>query len=124
MYLHTVASPGHRGAVSHSVLRSSSTESVSLESNFCVQTLAPEEIDPGQHGLTGNLRLTDIEDSDAAEVTVSPSLLRKYKSNLDQYCGQLQEFCVRRGISQITVDTSTDMNVLLVDYLRRRGLLK
>ncbi|MDG2054575.1 MAG: DUF58 domain-containing protein [Phycisphaerales bacterium] len=91
---------------------------------FCVQTLAPEEIDPGQHGLTGNLRLTDIEDSDAAEVTVSPSLLRKYKSNLDQYCGQLQEFCVRRGISQLTVDTSTDMNVLLVDYLRRRGLLK
>ncbi|MHC5004277.1 MAG: DUF58 domain-containing protein [Planctomycetota bacterium] len=91
---------------------------------FCMQLLSPEEVDPGKHGLAGDLRLTDIEDEDAAEITVSAALLRRYKENLNAYCGRLREFCVRRGIMHLTVDTSTNLDTLLLDYLRRRGLLK
>ncbi len=91
---------------------------------FCMQVLAPEEIDPGKAGLSGDLRLTDIEDDDVAEVTVSAGLLRRYKENLDAYCGKLREFCVRRGMMHLTIDTATDLNVLLLDYLRKRGLLR
>lgn len=91
---------------------------------FCIQTLAPEEIDPGKAGLTGDLRLTDIEDDDIAEVTVSPALLKRYKENLDAYCGKLRDFCVRRGMMHITIDTATDLSALLLDYLRKRGLLR
>jgi len=91
---------------------------------FCLQTLSPEEIDPGRHGLVGDLKLTDIEDEDTAEVTVSSALLRKYRENLDAYCGALREFCVRRDIMHLTIDTSMDMSTLLLDYLRKRGLLK
>jgi uncharacterized protein (DUF58 family) len=91
---------------------------------FCMQVLSPEEIDPARNGLTGDLRLTDIEDGDTAEITVSAALLRRYKENLNAYCGRLREYCVRRGMMHITVDTATDMDTLLVDYLRKRGLLK
>lgn len=91
---------------------------------FCMQVLSPEEIDPGKAGLAGDLRLTDIEDNDAAEVTVSAPLLKRYKDNLNAYCGALREFCVRRGIMHVTIDTATDMSALLMDYLRTRGLLK
>lgn len=91
---------------------------------FCLQTLAPEEIDPGKHGLAGDLRLTDIEDDDTAEITVSAALLKRYKDNLNAYCGKLRDFCVRRGMMHLTIDTSTDLNTLLLDYLRKRGLLK
>jgi uncharacterized protein (DUF58 family) len=91
---------------------------------FCIQTLSPEEIDPGKHGLTGDLRLTDIEDDDVAEVTVTPALLRRYKDNLDAYCGKLRDFCVRRGMMHMTISTDTDMSALLLDYLRKRGLLR
>jgi len=91
---------------------------------FCLQVLSPEEIDPGKHGLAGDLRLTDVEDEDTAEVTVSAALLKRYKENLDAYCGKLREFCVRRGMMHITVDTATNMDTLLLDYLRKRGLLK
>ncbi len=91
---------------------------------FCIQTLCPEEVDPGKHGLSGDLRLTDLEDDDTAEVTVNAALLRKYKENLDAWCGRLREFCVRRGMSHLTVDTGVDMDALLLDYLRKRGLLK
>ena len=91
---------------------------------FILQTLSPEEIDPGRHGLAGDLRLTDIEDEDRAEVTVSAALLKRYKENLDAYCGKLREFSVRRNIMHLTIDTGMDMDALLLDYLRKRGLLK
>ena len=91
---------------------------------FCLQILSPEEIDPGKHGLAGDLRLMDIEDEDVAEITVSAALLRRYKENLNAYCGRLRDFCVRRGIMHMTIDSSMDLSTLLLDYLRKRGLLK
>ncbi len=91
---------------------------------FCLQLLAPEEIDPGRHGLAGDLKLTDLEDEDTAEVTVSAGLLKRYKDNLNAWCGKLREFCIRRAITHLTIDTSTDLTALLLDYLRKRGLLK
>jgi hypothetical protein len=91
---------------------------------FAMQVLSPEEIDPGRHGLAGDIRLTDVEDEDTAEVTVSAALLKRYKENLNGYCGRLREFCVRRGIMHLTIDSGTDLTALLMDYLRKRGLLK
>ncbi|NNF44496.1 MAG: DUF58 domain-containing protein [Phycisphaerales bacterium] len=91
---------------------------------YCMQVLSPEEIDPGRNGLAGDLRLTDVEDEDVAEVTVSAALLKRYKQNLDGYCGKLREFCVRRGMMHVTIDTKTDLDTLLLDYLRKRGLLR
>jgi uncharacterized protein (DUF58 family) len=91
---------------------------------FCLQILSPEEIDPGARGLTGDLRLTDIEDEDAAEVTVGAALLKRYKENLGAYCGKLREFAVRRGMTHMTISTDTDLTTLLLEYLRKRGLLK
>ncbi len=91
---------------------------------FCIQMLSPEEIDPGKQGMSGDLRLTDLEDEDTAEVTVSAALLKRYQENLTAYCGRLRDFCVRRGIMHVTIDTSVDLDVLLLDYLRKRGLLK
>ncbi len=91
---------------------------------YCLQVLSPEEVDPARHGLAGDLKLTDIEDEDTAEVTISAALLKHYKENLNAYCGKLRDFCIRRGITHMTLDTSLDMTTLLLDYLRKRGLLK
>ena len=86
--------------------------------------LSPEEVDPGKAGLSGDLRLTDLEDDATAEVTISAALLKRYRENLNAYCGKLREFAVRRSIMHMTIDTGTDMSALLMDYLRKRGLLK
>lgn len=91
---------------------------------YCLQVLSPQEIDPGKHGLAGDLRLTDIEDDDLADVTISAPLLKRYKENLNAYCGKLREFCVRCGVMHTTIDTATDLTTLLLEYLRQRGLLK
>ena len=91
---------------------------------FFFPLLSPEESHPGAHRLSGDLRLTDVEDDDVAEVTVSAELMKKYKQNLDGYCGRLREYCVRRDMTHVMIDTATPLDDLLVDYLRQRGLLK
>lgn len=91
---------------------------------FVSQVLAPEELDPAAQGMAGDLRLVDLEDEAETEVTVSQKLLRTYKDNLNRYCGALREYCVRRDVTHMLVDTSTDLDVLLVEYFRKRGLLR
>ncbi len=88
---------------------------------FVVQCLSPQEVEPD---IGGDLRLVDVEDGDRAEVTISAPLLKKYKKNLGAYCGGLREFCSRREITALTVRTDTPVDVLLLDYLRRRGLVR
>ncbi len=92
---------------------------------MCMQCLSPQELDPtGPEGLAGDLRLKDIEDGDLAEVTISSPLLKRYKANLAAYCDQLRDFCARREISLLTVRTDTPLDTLILDYLRKRGVLR
>ena len=87
---------------------------------FAIQTLSPQEVEPE---ITGDLRLVDVEDGDRAEITVGAPLLRRYKENLAAYCDAFRVFCARREITGMTVRTDTPIETLLVDYLRRRGLV-
>jgi uncharacterized protein (DUF58 family) len=88
---------------------------------FAIQVLSPQEIDPP---LTGDLRLKDIEDADLAEVTVSAPLLKRYKANLEAYCAHLQSFCAQRAMNFMTVRSDTPVDVLVLDYLRQRGVVR
>lgn len=88
---------------------------------FAIQVLSPQEIDPT---LGGDLRLKDIEDGDTAEVTISAPLLKRYRENLAAYREQLHAFCARRDITQMTVRSDTPIDTLVLEYLRKRGLLR
>lgn len=88
---------------------------------YAVQVLSPQELEPD---LGGDLRLKDCEDSDLADVTISAPLLKKYKQMLAAYCGRLSAFCAARGILLQTVPSTTPVDVLVLDYLRRKGLVR
>lgn len=88
---------------------------------FVIQVLSPQELEPP---ITGDLRLKDVEDGDQAEVTISAPLLKKYKATLAAYCGQLNAFCARREMTHMTVRSDTPIDVLVLDYLRKRGVVK
>ncbi|MFO0963051.1 MAG: DUF58 domain-containing protein [Phycisphaerales bacterium] len=91
---------------------------------WCIQTLAPQELDPTAHGLAGDYRLVDAEDRDEAEITASVGLVEQYRANLGAWCAGLRDFAIRRSIMHLVVDTSTNMDALLLEYLRRRGMLR
>jgi uncharacterized protein (DUF58 family) len=88
---------------------------------FVIQVLSPQEVEPP---LTGDLRLKDIEDGDLAEVTISAPLLKSYKATLAAYCASLQNFCASREVQFMTVRSDTPIEVLILEYLRKRGVVR
>lgn len=92
---------------------------------FAVQVLSPQELDPeGTRAIAGDLRLRDIEDADRAEITVSAPLLKRYKANLAAYTEQLRMFCARRDVTHLVVPSTLAIDTLILDHLRKRGLLR
>lgn len=92
---------------------------------FALQILAPQVVDPAREGgVAGDLLLVDSETATETEVTVTPELLRIYKERLDRLCGSLRAYCTRRDMVHMVVETSTPVETLMLEYLRRRGLLR
>lgn len=90
---------------------------------YAIQLLAPQEVDPAKGNIVGDLRLRDIEDDDLAEVSVGPALLKRYKANLQAYCNEVRDQCLKRNIAHMISDTSVPFETLIMRYLRERGLL-
>lgn len=88
---------------------------------YAVQILSQEELEPD---LTGDLKLVDAEDEDAAEITVSGPLLRRYRENLNTFRAALHEFCTRRGASCLFTSNQVPFDRLVLHYLRQRGLVR
>ncbi len=88
---------------------------------YVIHVMAPEELDPT---LSGDLKLRDVEDDDLAEITVSRALLNRYRHNISAYFQQLKEYCNRRGITYLFATSDADFDQLVLNFLRRRGLLR
>jgi uncharacterized protein (DUF58 family) len=88
---------------------------------YAIQILSQEEIDPE---IVGDLKLVDIEDEDAAEVTVSAPLLKRYKQNLAAYRAGLYDWCNRRGVAYLFTSNNVPFDKLVLSYLRQRGLVR
>lgn len=88
---------------------------------YAVQILAPEEVEPD---VTGDLKLTDVEDGDEAEVTISGPLLKRYQETLAAFRAGLAGYCTRRGMSYLFTTTRVPFEKLVLSYLRGRGLLR
>lgn len=88
---------------------------------YAIHILSPEEVEPD---LTGDLRLVDAEDDDVADITVSAPLLKRYKQNLDAFCGGLRDWCTRRSVTYVFTTTERPFDQLVLNYLRQRGLVR
>ncbi len=93
---------------------------------FCLQVLSPGELEPereADRGLAGDLRLTDIESGAHAEVTLTPALIRAYKQRLENYCAALHSFALAREMTHLLIRSDADLESLILDTLRRQGLV-
>jgi len=88
---------------------------------YAIHMLSPQELEPE---LSGDLKLIDVEDLDDAEITVSGALLEYYRRNLAAYCNEVQGFCRRRGATYALTNSREPVEALMLNYLRRRGLLR
>jgi hypothetical protein len=88
---------------------------------YALQILSPWELQPE---LAGDLKLIDVEDGDAAEVTVTASLMASYKKTLNNFCQSLHDHCTARGITYLLTGTDVPAERLILNYLRSRGLVR
>ena len=89
-----------------------------------LHVLSPEELDPAAAGVTGDLRLTDREDGQAAEVSATPQLLNRYRETLDAFCAGARAACLRRGVSYGRVSSADPLETAALPVLRGGGLLR
>lgn len=87
---------------------------------YCIHILSPEEVNPE---LQGDLRLVDVEDGSAQEITVSQPLLKQYNETLRNFCAGLKSYCTKRGASYVFSSTDVPFDQLVLNYLRTGGLL-
>ncbi|MEM1354234.1 MAG: DUF58 domain-containing protein [Planctomycetota bacterium] len=90
---------------------------------YLIHLLSPEEVDPLKGKVVGDLRLTDLEDGDVAEVSVSPALIKKYQATLQAYCNHIKDQARRRGLAYMVSETDVPFETMVLKYLRQRGLL-
>lgn len=88
---------------------------------FAVQILAPEELHPD---LNGDLRFVDSETSQTLDITSAGELLGLYHQHLADLQGYLAQVCRQRNGRCLTIDSSTPIDTILFDTLRRRGWVR
>lgn len=86
-----------------------------------IQVLAQEEIEPA---FTGDLKLTDLEDGDEAEVTITAPLLDRYRKAVATFRADLNDQCNRRGMTFLTTSNQLPFERLVLTVLRARGLVR
>lgn len=88
---------------------------------YVLQVLAPDEIDPP---LSGHLKLTDVETAHQVEVTVNAQLKKLYTENVETWCSGIRDYCRRYGLAYSLVRSDTPLEELILNQLRRQGLMR
>lgn len=74
-------------------------------------------------GLAGDVRLSDIETGHGAEVTVSAALIKRYRQRLDEHISRLAAYCASRRMTHTLVQSDAEVDKVVMETLRRKGLV-
>jgi uncharacterized protein (DUF58 family) len=86
-----------------------------------VHILDEEEVHPT---AAGDLRLLDSETGAACEVSISPHLLAQYEDRVKAFCDDLQGRARRYGVDYVRTTTGTPVEDVVLNGLRRAGLVR
>jgi len=88
---------------------------------YVVHIVSPQEIDPS---LLGDVRLLDAESDRHRDVTLTESLLRKYRTTFEEHCDGIERFCRSKEIGYVRCRTDVPFQDTVVHMLRRGKLFQ
>ena len=88
---------------------------------FVIQVMSKEELHPG---ILGHLKLIDAESNQYVEISASRAVFKTYKKNLEVFTGGIRDFCLGKGIGYVLSSSAVPFDQLVLQYLRRLGLVK
>jgi uncharacterized protein (DUF58 family) len=118
--------PGGPGTLAPAVNALAAAGSAAFDTSL-LHVLSAAELDPAaeaDRGLIGDLRLTDAETGEGREVTVSGALVAAYRRRVAAYTAGVKSLAASRGLAAYLVPTTTAVETLVLDSLRRGGMLR
>ena len=86
-----------------------------------LQVLSPQELHPAEGG---DVELVDAETGEIVEVSLTARMIGTYRERLERWCADAESLCARRGITYCRVSTDTPLEDVLLNELRRTGVLR
>jgi hypothetical protein len=86
-----------------------------------LHVLSPDELEPR---LSGQIELLDAETDETLEVGVSLETLAAYRARMAAWLDARQTECSQRGMRYVRVATDRPLDAVVLDDLRRGGVLK
>lgn len=88
---------------------------------YIIHIVSPQETDPA---LLGDIRLLDGESSRFRDVTLTESLLKRYRRVFDAYCDSIETFCRSKEVGYVRCRTDVPFQDMVLHMLRRGKLLQ
>jgi hypothetical protein len=88
---------------------------------YAIHLLDEKEANPH---LRGDVDLIDCETGQSISTTVSPRMLKAYRKAFQDYCNELEEFCLRSEIALFRAPVQAPFEDLIMDIFRRGGFLR
>jgi hypothetical protein len=86
-----------------------------------LHVVSPEEIDPR---VSGELELVDAETNEALEIGVSMDTLAAYRARFAAWLADREADASQRGMRYVRVRTDRGLASVVLDDLRRTGVLR
>ena len=86
-----------------------------------LQVVAPEELDPA---FSGEVEIVDAESGAVLEIGASLETLDAYRARYRTWLEQQQVECERRGMRYVRVQTNRGVPTVVLEDLRRAGVLR
>jgi uncharacterized protein (DUF58 family) len=87
---------------------------------YVIQIAAPWELDPP---IRGELRLVDRESSEHDDLTVTDTMLRRYKQAFHRFSSDLRRYSMSHSIGYALAHTDTAFDEFILSVLERGGLV-
>ncbi len=87
---------------------------------YVIQIAAPWELDPP---IRGDLRLVDTESSEHDDLTITDSMLRRYRQSFDRFSSDLRRYSMRHSIGYSLARTDKAFDDFVLNVLQRGGLV-
>ena len=86
-----------------------------------IHLLSDEELHPQ---LSGEWRIEDAETGQAKEITVNERTVAHYLKCLNDFCNNLERFCMDRGANYVRISNHTPIEHLVLGDLRKIGFIQ
>lgn len=88
---------------------------------FVIHLLSSEEVNPK---LNGDLKLVDAETGKSCEITAGARTLKAYQTVMQQFCTDLETYCLARGMTYLRTTTEHPFEDLILKYLRKKHIFE